>query len=95
MPPRTDYYAPDISAKAVIELTTAMRWATNDAYAGALLADPRMVSNRGHLASCGINMREVKKAKEIIAVGLPTLEDQRRAIEFLDALDREQQVTHV
>lgn len=89
------FYAPDIAAKAVIELTNAMRGGLGDAYARALLADPRMVSNRGHLASCGVNMRKVKQAKTLVEVGLPTLEEQRRAIEFLDCLDREQEVaTH-
>ena len=88
------YYAPDIAAKAVIELTKAMRAAADDPYARALLADPRMVSNRGHLASCGVNMRKVKQAKKIVEVGMPTLEEQKRAIEFLDRLDHEQQVFH-
>lgn len=89
------FYAPDIAAKAVIELTSAMRGGADDPYARALMADPRMVSNRGHLASCGVNMRKVKQAKQVLEVGMPTLEEQRRAIEFLDMLDREQEVaTH-
>jgi len=88
------FYAPDISAKAVIELTKAMRDGIDDPYARALLADPRMVSNRGHLASCGVNMRKVKQAKKLVEIGLPTLEEQRRAIDFLDKLDHEQQVMH-
>lgn len=88
------YYAPDIAAKAVIELTKAMRGGLDDAYARALLADPRMVSNRGHLASCGVNMRKVKQAKQLVEVGMPTLGDQKRALDFLDKLDHEQQVFH-
>jgi hypothetical protein len=36
-------------------------------------------------------MRKVKQAKELVALSLPTLESQRRAIEFLNALDMEQQ----
>lgn len=86
------FYAPDIAAKAVIELTKAMKDAADDPYARALLADPRMVSNRGHLASCGINMRKVKQAKLLVDVGLPTLEELRRARDFLDRLDHEQEV---
>jgi hypothetical protein len=88
------YYAPDIAAKAVIELTGAMGRLDEIEYAKALLSDPRMSSNRGHLASCGVNMRKIKQAKELVEVGLPTLDSQRRAIDFLDKLDREQQVTN-
>ena len=86
------YYAPDIAAKAVIELTGALQEYSDVEYAKALMSDPRMSSNRGHLASCGINMRKVKQAKELVALSLPTLESQRRAIDFLDTLDHEQQV---
>jgi hypothetical protein len=87
-----NYYAPDIAAKAVIELTGALQEYTDVEYAKALMSDPRMSSNRGHLASCGVNMRKVKQAKELVALSLPTLESQRRAIDFLDSLDHEQQV---
>lgn len=86
------YYAPDIAAKAVIELTGALKGKTDIEYAKALMADPRMSSNRGHLASCGVNMRKIKQAKELVELGLPTLDCQRRAIDFLDRLDHEQQV---
>lgn len=85
------YYAPDIAAKAVIELTGALRRLDEIEYAKALLSDPRMSSNRGHLASCGVNMRKIKQAKELVEVGLPTLDSQKRAIDFLDRLDHEQQ----
>ncbi len=88
------FYAPDIAAKAVVELTSALAEYADVEYAKALLSDPRMSSNRGHLASCGVNMRKVKQAKELVALSMPTLECQRRAIEFLDSLDMEQQVTN-
>jgi hypothetical protein len=88
------YYASDIAAKAVIELTGALKDYKDVEYAKALMSDPRMSSNRGHLASCGVNMRKVKQAKELVALSLPTLESQRRAIEFLNQLDHEQQVMH-
>lgn len=90
-PAEEEFYAPDIAAKAVVELTGALKGYTDVEYAKALLSDPRMASNRGHLASCGVNMRRVKQAKELVALSLPTLESQRRAIEFLDSLDHEQQ----
>lgn len=85
------FYSPEVAARAVNELTEALRDAKDDAYAKALLADPRMCSNRGHLASCGVNMRDVKQAKKIVEVGLPTLECQQRALQFLDELDLEDQ----
>lgn len=88
------YYAADIAAKAVIELTNALKDRHDVEYAKALMADPRMSSNRGHLASCGVNMRKIKQAKELVELGLPTLECQRRALDFLDTLDHEQQVMH-
>ena len=83
------YYHPDIAARAVMELTAAMRGAVDDEYANALLSDSRMISNRGHLASCGINMRKVKQVKALLG-GMPTLTAQKRAIAFLDGLDKEQ-----
>jgi hypothetical protein len=86
------FYAPDIAAKAVIELTSALAEYKDVEYAKALLSDPRMSSNRGHLASCGVNMRKVKQAKGLVALDLPTLESQRRAIDFLDTLDHEQKI---
>lgn len=88
------FYTPDIAAKAVVELTGALQEYKDVEYAKALLSDPRMSSNRGHLASCGVNMRKIKQAKELVALSLPTLESQRRAIEFLDTLDQEQQVMY-
>ena len=91
-PVEQQFYAPDIAAKAVIELTGALHHYHDVEYAKALLSDPRMSSNRGHLASCGVNMRKVKQAKELVALSLPTLESQRRAFDFLDKLDHEQSV---
>lgn len=88
------FYAPQIAAKAVNALTEALKDHRDVEFAKALLSDPRMSSNRGHLASCGVNMRKVKQAKELVALSLPTLESQRRAIEFLNSLDHEQQVSH-
>ena len=85
------YYAPDIAAKAVVEFTNAFRLLANVDYATALINDPRMVSNRGHFASCGLNMREVKQVKSMLPEVLPLMEEQRKAIEFLDALDMEQE----
>lgn len=87
------FYAPNIAAMAVNELTAALKEYSDVEYAKALLSDPRMSSNRGHLASCGVNMRKVKQAKDLVALSLPTLESQRRAIEFLNRLDQ-QQVMH-
>lgn len=92
-PVEQQFYAPDIAARAVVELTGALQEYSDVEYAKALLSDPRMCSNRGHLASCGVNMRKVKQAKELVALSLPTLESQRRAIDFLNSLDQ-QQVMH-
>lgn len=87
------FYTPEIAAKAVAALTEALREARDDAYALALLADPRMVSNRGHLASCGVSIRDVKQAKTLFnPTSLPTLESQRRAQEFLNQLDEEERM---
>lgn len=94
MPAQEQYYAPDIAAKAVIEFTKAYRGFVDVDYAVALMSDPRMSSNRGHFASCGINMREVKTAKSLLPSTLPLMDVQRKAIEFLDALDHEQEVTN-
>lgn len=88
------YYAPDIAAKAVIELTRAMRDMADMEYAKALITDPRMTSNIGLLASCGLTTREVKRVKSCMQDGLPTLDAQKRAIEFLNSLDHEQGLGH-
>ena len=88
------HYAPDIAAKAVIELTNAMRGYSDMEYAKALLTDPRMTSNYGLMASCGLTTREMKRVKSVMADGLPTLEAQKRAIEYLNELDHEQGLGH-
>jgi hypothetical protein len=85
--PETLHYAPDIAAKAVVEITNAMRSYRDMDYAKALISDPRMTSNMGLMASCGLTTREIKRAKECMKDGLPTLEAQRRAIQFLNQLD--------
>jgi hypothetical protein len=85
------YYNPDIAAKAVMEFTKAFRLFTDVDYATALINDPRMASNRGHFASCGINMREVKNVKSMLPEILPLMDAQRKAIEFLNRLDLEQE----
>lgn len=85
------YYAPDIAAKAVVEFTNAFRRFTDVDYATALINDPRMASNRGHFASCGLNMREVKEVKSMLPDVLPLMDAQKKAIEFLNQLDREQE----
>ncbi len=84
------YYSPDVAAKAVVEFTRAFRMFSDVEYATALMNDPRMVSNRGHFASCGLNMREVKQVKAMLPEVLPLMESQKKAIEFLDSLDVEQ-----
>lgn len=81
------YYPEWVAAKAVNELSAAVRGAADDEYALALMSDPRMISNRGHLASCGVNMRQAKQLKALLPNGLPTLDAQKRAIAFLDGLD--------
>ena len=85
------YYAPDIAAKAVMEFTKAFRLFADVDYATALINDPRMASNRGHFASCGLNMREVKQVKSMLPETLPLMDAQRKAIEFLNSLDLEQE----
>ena len=85
------YYSPDVAAKAVMEFTKAFRLFSNVDYATALINDPRMASNRGHFASCGINMREVKNVKSMLPEILPLMDAQRKAIDFLNSLDREQE----
>ncbi len=93
MPAQEQYYPSDISAKAVIEFTKAFKDAYSQDYAAALMADPRMASNRGHFASCGINMRQVKAMKSFLPTVLPLMDVQRKAIDFLDSLEHEFKAT--
>lgn len=83
-------YHPDIAAKAVMELSHAIRGFANMEYANALLADPRMTNTKGALASCGFSYKEIKTIRDQVSGNLPTLDAQRAAIEFLKNLDQEQ-----
>lgn len=83
-------YHPDIAAKAVIELTNALKGLSNMEYANALLSDPRMTNTKGILASCGISYRDIKAIRNVVPGHLPTLDAQRAAISFLNDIDREQ-----
>ncbi len=85
-------YEPDIAAKAVIELNTALRAKEDMEYANALLADPRMTNTKGHLASCGVSYKQIKMVRDCVPGHLPTLDQQKKAQNFLNELDREQEV---
>jgi len=80
-------YHPDVAAEAVMELSNALRAFTKDEYVNALLADPRMTSTKGLLASCGFSYRDIKVIREQVAKHLPTLESQRQALAFLNRID--------
>ena len=86
------YYSPDIAAKAVIELNSALRFQDDMEYANALLADPRMTNTKGILASCGFSYKEIKKVRSCVNGNLPLLDVQKRAIEFLNSIDHEQEI---
>lgn len=83
-------YHPDVAAKAVMELSHALRGFKNMEYANALLCDPRMTNTKGALASCGFSYKEIKMIRDQVSGNLPTLEAQRSAIEFLSNIDQEQ-----
>jgi len=83
-------YNPDVAAKAVEELTAALRGFSNMEYANALLADPRMTSTKGLLASCGVSYKDIKRIRSLVPGHMPTLEAQRTALLFLENIDREQ-----
>ena len=80
-------YHPDVAAKAVYELSRALRAFANMEYANALLSDPRMTSTKGLLASCGFSYRDIKVIRDQVSKHLPTLESQRKAISFLAEVD--------
>lgn len=80
-------YHPDVAAKAVIELSSALRAFRDMEYANALLADPRMTNTKGVLASCGFSYREIKQVRDQVSGHVPTLSAQRKAIEYLNQLD--------
>ncbi len=92
MQPDSPYYHPDIAAKAVLELNNALRWQADMDYVDALLADPRMTNTKGILASCGLSYKEIKRIRDCSTGNLPLLDKQRKAIEFLNEIDREQEV---
>lgn len=80
-------YHPEVAAKGVNELNTAMKGLKDMEYANALLADPRMTNTKGILASCGISYRDIKRVRDCATRQLPTLDAQRKAIDFLNTLD--------
>jgi hypothetical protein len=84
-------YHPDIAAKAVNELTLALRAFNDMEYANALLADSRMTNTKGLLASCGITYKGIKLVREQVEGHIPTLQAQRRALDFLGGIDTMQQ----
>ena len=83
-------YHPDVAAKAVMELSNALRAFRDMEYANALLADPRMTNTKGLLASCGFSYKEIKQVRDQVSGHIPTLNAQRKAIEFLNQLDNSQ-----
>ena len=83
-------YHPLVSVRAIRALNQALKGFTDMEFANALLADPRMVGTKGHLASCGVGYREIKEIKDCVARSMPTLASQKRALSFLDELDKEQ-----
>ena len=83
-------YHPTIAARAVEELTNALLGLKDMEYANALLADPRMTHTKGLLASCGLTYKGIKKIRDSVSGNIPTLEAQRRALDFLGTIDTEQ-----
>jgi len=83
-------YHPDVAAKAVDELSNALRAFRDMEYANALLADARMTNTKGMLASCGVSYKGIKYVRDLVSGNIPTLEAQRRAVNFLNSLDNEQ-----
>tara|TARA_B100000989_G_C19270714_1_gene356080 strand:- start:158 stop:439 length:282 start_codon:yes stop_codon:yes gene_type:complete len=85
-------YAPDIAAKAVLELNHALRGHNDMEYANALLADQRMTNTKGVLASCGVKYKDIKRVRDCVSGQLPTLDAQKKALEFLNGIDAEQEL---
>jgi hypothetical protein len=83
-------YHPDVAAKAVMELSHALRLFRDMEYANALLADPRMTSTKGLLAACGFSYKGIKYIREQVSGHIPTLDSQRKALDFLKGIDTEQ-----
>lgn len=84
-------YHPNVADKAAMELSHALRAFRDMEYANALLADPRMTSTKGLLAACGFSYKGIKYIRDQVSGQMPTLEAQRRAMEFFQKLDSEQQ----
>jgi hypothetical protein len=84
-------YHPDIAADAVMELSNALRAFRDMEYANALLSDPRMTNTKGLLASCGFSYKEIKRIREQVSGHIPTLDAQRKAINFLNQIDKMQE----
>ena len=80
-------YPPDVAAKAVNELSDALRRFDDMEYANALLADSRMTNTKGLLASCGVKYKGIKFIRDLVAGHIPTLQAQRRALDFLSEVD--------
>ena len=80
-------YNPNVSDKALIELKNALLGFHDMEYANALLADPRMTSTRGMLASSGFTYKGIKVVKDLVSGNMPTLDAQKRAIDFLNDID--------
>lgn len=83
-------YHPDVAAKAVMELSHALRAFRDMEYANALLADPRMTNTKGILAACGFSYKGIKYIRDQVSGHIPTLEAQRKALGFLNVIDNEQ-----
>jgi hypothetical protein len=83
-------YHPDVAAKAVNELAKCIGPLADNEYANALLADPRMTNTKGLLASCGFSYKGIKFIRDRVTGTIPTLDAQKRALEFLKQIDDEQ-----
>ena len=83
-------YHPEVAARAASELCEAMRELRDEEYANALLADPRMTSTKGILASCGFSYGEIKFVRNVVSGNIPTLRAQKKAQAYLGRVDEEQ-----
>ena len=83
-------YHPDVAAKAVNELAKCIGPLADNEYANALLADPRMTNTKGLLASCGFSYKGIKFIRDRVSGNIPTLDAQKRALDFLKQVDDEQ-----
>ena len=83
-------YHPDVAAKAVNELAKCIGPMADNEYANALLADPRMTNTKGLLASCGFSYKGIKFIRDRVSGNIPTLDAQKRALDFLKTIVDEQ-----